>query len=169
MKLVRYPDLVAKGIVNSRMTLKRLIDWKGSRPASLLRRTRGPGTKAKSTRGSPIGQRRANARRGRPFPSLARGSRREECEYLKRRGPHAVGTAATLGNSRTRASGEYFRLPQSAPLLKLRGLSLNLWRSATLLRASSLVSRGVADERCHRDRSRRSWRNRIARRNRRAP
>ena len=29
MKWVRYPDLVAKGIVNSRMTLKRLIDSQG--------------------------------------------------------------------------------------------------------------------------------------------
>jgi prophage regulatory protein len=27
MKLIRYPDLVAKGVVNSRMTLKRLIDY----------------------------------------------------------------------------------------------------------------------------------------------
>ncbi|MDR3420102.1 MAG: AlpA family phage regulatory protein [Xanthobacteraceae bacterium] len=26
MKFLRYPDLVAKGVVNSRMTLKRLID-----------------------------------------------------------------------------------------------------------------------------------------------
>jgi predicted DNA-binding transcriptional regulator AlpA len=26
MKWIRYPDLAAKGIVNSRMTLKRLID-----------------------------------------------------------------------------------------------------------------------------------------------
>ena len=26
MKLIRYNDLVAKGVVNSRMTLKRLID-----------------------------------------------------------------------------------------------------------------------------------------------
>ena len=29
MKLIRYPDLVAKGVVNSRMTLKRLIDMQG--------------------------------------------------------------------------------------------------------------------------------------------
>jgi predicted DNA-binding transcriptional regulator AlpA len=26
MRLLRYPDLVAQGIINSRMTLKRLID-----------------------------------------------------------------------------------------------------------------------------------------------
>ena len=29
MKLIRYNDLVAKGVVNSRMTLKRLIDTQG--------------------------------------------------------------------------------------------------------------------------------------------
>ena len=29
MRLLRYPDLVAQGIVNSRMTLKRLIDGQG--------------------------------------------------------------------------------------------------------------------------------------------
>jgi predicted DNA-binding transcriptional regulator AlpA len=29
MKLIRYPDLVEKGVVNSRMTLKRLIDVHG--------------------------------------------------------------------------------------------------------------------------------------------
>ena len=29
MKLIRYPDLVAKGVVNSRMTLKRLINSQG--------------------------------------------------------------------------------------------------------------------------------------------
>jgi len=29
MKLIRYADLVAKGVVNSRMTLKRLIDNQG--------------------------------------------------------------------------------------------------------------------------------------------
>jgi predicted DNA-binding transcriptional regulator AlpA len=35
MKWIRYPDLVAKGIVNSRMTLKRLIDFQGF-PAGVL-------------------------------------------------------------------------------------------------------------------------------------
>ena len=35
MKLIRYPDLVAKGVVNSRMTLKRLIDMQGF-PAGVL-------------------------------------------------------------------------------------------------------------------------------------
>jgi predicted DNA-binding transcriptional regulator AlpA len=35
MKLIRYNDLVAKGIVNSRMTLKRLIDLQGF-PAGVL-------------------------------------------------------------------------------------------------------------------------------------
>jgi predicted DNA-binding transcriptional regulator AlpA len=35
MKWIRYPDLVAKGIVNSRMTLKRLIDLQGF-PAGVL-------------------------------------------------------------------------------------------------------------------------------------
>ena len=35
MKLLRYPDLVAKGVVHSRMTLKRLIDAQGF-PAGLL-------------------------------------------------------------------------------------------------------------------------------------
>jgi predicted DNA-binding transcriptional regulator AlpA len=35
MKLIRYPDLVAKGIVNSRMTLGRLIDNQGF-PAGVL-------------------------------------------------------------------------------------------------------------------------------------
>jgi predicted DNA-binding transcriptional regulator AlpA len=35
MKWIRYPDLVAKGIVNSRMTLKRLIDTRGF-PAGVL-------------------------------------------------------------------------------------------------------------------------------------
>jgi predicted DNA-binding transcriptional regulator AlpA len=29
MRLLRYPDLVGQGIVNSRMTLKRLIDGQG--------------------------------------------------------------------------------------------------------------------------------------------
>ena len=32
MKLIRYADLVNKGIVNSRMTLKRLIDNQGFPP-----------------------------------------------------------------------------------------------------------------------------------------
>jgi predicted DNA-binding transcriptional regulator AlpA len=35
MKLIRYPDLVARGVVNSRMTLKRLIDSQ-SFPAGVL-------------------------------------------------------------------------------------------------------------------------------------
>jgi predicted DNA-binding transcriptional regulator AlpA len=35
MKWIRYNDLVAKGIVNSRMTLKRLIDFQGF-PAGVL-------------------------------------------------------------------------------------------------------------------------------------
>ena len=35
MKLIRYTDLVAKRIVNSRMTLKRLIDNQGF-PAGVL-------------------------------------------------------------------------------------------------------------------------------------
>jgi predicted DNA-binding transcriptional regulator AlpA len=35
MKWIRYPDLVAKGIVNSRMTLQRLIDFQGF-PAGVL-------------------------------------------------------------------------------------------------------------------------------------
>ena len=36
MKLIRYPDLVAKGIVNSRMTLKRLIDSQDFPPGVLI-------------------------------------------------------------------------------------------------------------------------------------
>jgi predicted DNA-binding transcriptional regulator AlpA len=36
MRLLRYPDLVAKGIVNSRMTLKRLIDSHGFPPGKLI-------------------------------------------------------------------------------------------------------------------------------------
>lgn len=36
MRLIRYPDLVAKGIVNSRMTLKRLIDDQGFPPGILV-------------------------------------------------------------------------------------------------------------------------------------
>lgn len=36
MKLLRYPDLVAKGIVASRMTLKRLIDRHGFPPGMLV-------------------------------------------------------------------------------------------------------------------------------------
>lgn len=36
MKLIRYPDLVAKGVVNSRMTLKRLIDTQGFPPGVLI-------------------------------------------------------------------------------------------------------------------------------------
>jgi predicted DNA-binding transcriptional regulator AlpA len=36
MKLVRYNDLVAKGVVNSRMTLKRLIDTQGFPPGQLI-------------------------------------------------------------------------------------------------------------------------------------
>lgn len=36
MKLLRYPDLVAKGVVNSRMTLKRLIDGHGFPAGKLI-------------------------------------------------------------------------------------------------------------------------------------
>jgi predicted DNA-binding transcriptional regulator AlpA len=36
MKLIRYTDLVAKGVVNSRMTLKRLIDLQGFPPGRLV-------------------------------------------------------------------------------------------------------------------------------------
>ncbi len=36
MKLLRYPDLVGKGIVRSRMTLKRLIDAHGFPPGKLI-------------------------------------------------------------------------------------------------------------------------------------
>lgn len=35
-RMLRYPDLVAKGIVNSRMTLKRLIDTQGFPPGVLI-------------------------------------------------------------------------------------------------------------------------------------
>jgi predicted DNA-binding transcriptional regulator AlpA len=36
MKYLRFPDLVARGIVNSRITLKRLIDGQGFPPGVLL-------------------------------------------------------------------------------------------------------------------------------------
>lgn len=36
MKYLRFPDLAARGIVNSRMTLKRLIDGQGFPPGVLL-------------------------------------------------------------------------------------------------------------------------------------
>lgn len=36
MKYLRYPDLAARGIVKSRMTLKRLIDLQGFPPGILL-------------------------------------------------------------------------------------------------------------------------------------
>ncbi len=36
MKLIRYNDLVAKGVVNSRMSLKRLIDTQGFPPGVLI-------------------------------------------------------------------------------------------------------------------------------------
>ena len=36
MRLIRYPDLVAKGIINSRMTLKRLIDLQDFPPGVLI-------------------------------------------------------------------------------------------------------------------------------------
>jgi predicted DNA-binding transcriptional regulator AlpA len=36
MKFIRFPDLVAKGVVNSRMTLKRLIDTHGFPPGKLI-------------------------------------------------------------------------------------------------------------------------------------
>lgn len=36
MKLIRYTDLVAKGVVNSRMTLKRMIDSQGFPPGVLI-------------------------------------------------------------------------------------------------------------------------------------
>jgi predicted DNA-binding transcriptional regulator AlpA len=36
MKLIRYEDLVAKGVVNSRMTLKRIIDIHGFPPGVLV-------------------------------------------------------------------------------------------------------------------------------------
>jgi len=36
MKLIRYPNLVEKGVVKSRMTLKRLIDSQGFPPGALI-------------------------------------------------------------------------------------------------------------------------------------
>jgi predicted DNA-binding transcriptional regulator AlpA len=36
MALIRYPDLVARGVVASRMTLKRLIDTQGFPPGILI-------------------------------------------------------------------------------------------------------------------------------------
>ncbi len=36
MKFLRYPDLVARGVVRSRMTLKRLIDGQGFPTGVLL-------------------------------------------------------------------------------------------------------------------------------------
>jgi predicted DNA-binding transcriptional regulator AlpA len=36
MRLIRYPDLKQKGVVNSRMTLKRLIDDHGFPPGVLV-------------------------------------------------------------------------------------------------------------------------------------
>jgi predicted DNA-binding transcriptional regulator AlpA len=36
MRLIRYPDLVEKGVVNSRMTLKRLIDLHEFPPGRLV-------------------------------------------------------------------------------------------------------------------------------------
>jgi predicted DNA-binding transcriptional regulator AlpA len=36
MKFIRYPDLKQKGVVNSRMTLKRLIDDHGFPPGVLI-------------------------------------------------------------------------------------------------------------------------------------
>ncbi len=36
MKLLRYPDLVDRGVVRSRMTLKRLIDSQGFPPGCLV-------------------------------------------------------------------------------------------------------------------------------------
>jgi predicted DNA-binding transcriptional regulator AlpA len=36
MKYIRYPDLVARGIVRSRMTLKRMIDDQSFPPGVLL-------------------------------------------------------------------------------------------------------------------------------------
>jgi predicted DNA-binding transcriptional regulator AlpA len=36
MKLLRFTDLVDRGIVNSRMTLKRLIDAQGFPPGDLI-------------------------------------------------------------------------------------------------------------------------------------
>jgi predicted DNA-binding transcriptional regulator AlpA len=36
MRLIRYHDIVAKGIVNSRMTLKRLIDHQSFPPGILI-------------------------------------------------------------------------------------------------------------------------------------
>ena len=36
MRLIRYNDLVAKGVVNSRMTLKRLIDERDFPPGLLI-------------------------------------------------------------------------------------------------------------------------------------
>jgi predicted DNA-binding transcriptional regulator AlpA len=36
MKYLRFPDLQARGVVNSRMTLKRLIDNQGFPPGVLL-------------------------------------------------------------------------------------------------------------------------------------
>jgi len=36
MKWIRYPDLVARGVVNSRMTLKRLIDSQDFPPGVLI-------------------------------------------------------------------------------------------------------------------------------------
>jgi len=36
MKYIRFPDLVARGIVKSRMTLHRLIDGQGFPPGQLI-------------------------------------------------------------------------------------------------------------------------------------
>ena len=36
MKLIRYDALVAKGVINNRMTLKRLIDLHGFPPGKLI-------------------------------------------------------------------------------------------------------------------------------------
>ena len=36
MKLLRFPDLIARGLFNSRMTLKRAIDTQGFPPGVLI-------------------------------------------------------------------------------------------------------------------------------------
>lgn len=59
-------------------------------------------------------------------PATRRADRRVRSgAHQKWRGPLPVARQTALGNSRPRASGETFQLPQSAQLLKLPNLSLS--------------------------------------------
>ena len=55
MRLLRYPDFKARGIVNNRMTFRRWIAEQGFPAGISSGQIRGPGPKTRSRRGSRLG------------------------------------------------------------------------------------------------------------------